>query len=180
MVNTKQPLTKNLKNTYITPKGLSDAKAELEFLKDGFYLEVVTKLYQYERFKGILWNSPDDVWQETQLINFEVQAVRILSHQNQLLHLCHHLSMTDLFNGTIHFLDVKEILEHSKDSLNWNALLEKAKKQHLCNCLYYTLLFIEKFFNINLPHEIYGQLKPNWLKKILLKMFINKLCLRPF
>lgn len=68
MVNTKQPLTKKFKNTYITPKGLSDAKAELEFLKKIKRVQIAERIHQAREYGDLAENSEYDAAMEEQAL----------------------------------------------------------------------------------------------------------------
>lgn len=68
MVSAKQPSTKNLKNTYITPKGLSDAKAELEFLKKIKRVQIAERIHQAREYGDLTENSEYDAAIEEQAL----------------------------------------------------------------------------------------------------------------
>ncbi len=149
-------------------------EADLMFSNKNFVLEIFPNLYQYERFKGILWEKQDTIWQNIRAVNFQSQPLKILSYQDQILHLCYRLCIGNLLKNVIHFLDIKEFITHHKDSLNWEELLDEAKKQNLCNCLYLALVFTKKFFCEDIPGWVIEELKPPWPKRVLISLFINK------
>lgn len=66
MAITKQSLTKNLKNTYITPKGLADAKLELEFLKNTRRFQIAEIIHQAREYGDLAENSEYDAAMEEQ------------------------------------------------------------------------------------------------------------------
>ena len=66
MTIAKQLLTKNLKNTYITPKGLADAKAELEFLKNTRRSQIAEIIHQAREYGDLAENSEYDAAMEEQ------------------------------------------------------------------------------------------------------------------
>lgn len=148
--------------------------ADLMFANNNLVLEAFPNLYQYERFKGILWSKQNDIWGNSRLVNLEDQQFRILSSKDQILHLCQHICIEHLLNNVVHFLDIRELIGHHKNSLNWVELLDEARKQNLSSCLYYALLFTKKFFCADIPDWVLEELKPLWPKRIFINLFIDK------
>ncbi len=68
MVSVKQPSTQNFKNTYITPKGLSDAKTELEFFKNTKRAQIAERIHQAREYGDLTENSEYDVAIEEQAL----------------------------------------------------------------------------------------------------------------
>lgn len=68
MTITKQQLTKDSKKTYITPKGLSEAKAELEFLKKTKRAQIAERIHQAREYGDITENSEYDAAMEEQVL----------------------------------------------------------------------------------------------------------------
>lgn len=60
MAFTKQQPAKNLKNTYLTAKGLAEAKAELEHLKKTKRVEIADKIHQAREYGDLTENSEYD------------------------------------------------------------------------------------------------------------------------
>ncbi len=66
MAITRQQLTNNLKNTYVTPKGLADAKEELEFLKNTRRSQIAEIIHQAREYGDLAENSEYDAAMEEQ------------------------------------------------------------------------------------------------------------------
>lgn len=66
MAIAKQSSTKNLKNTYITPKGLVEAKAELEFFKKTKRAQIAERIRQAREYGDLAENSEYDAALEEQ------------------------------------------------------------------------------------------------------------------
>lgn len=60
--------TKSQKNTYLTPKGLADAKAELDHLKKNKRLEIAEKIHQAREYGDLTENSEYDSAMEDQAL----------------------------------------------------------------------------------------------------------------
>ncbi|MDD5147060.1 MAG: transcription elongation factor GreA [Candidatus Daviesbacteria bacterium] len=66
MAGAKQQLTRNGQNTYITAKGLADAKVELEFLKKTRRVQIAEKIHQAREYGDLTENSEYDAALEEQ------------------------------------------------------------------------------------------------------------------
>lgn len=64
----KQRVTKDSKNTYLTPKGLSEAKAELEYLKKTKRLQIAERIHQAREYGDLAENSEYDAAMEEQAL----------------------------------------------------------------------------------------------------------------
>lgn len=61
-----QTSNKEIKNTYLTPKGLSDARVELEFLKKTKRVQIAERIHQAREYGDITENSEYDAAVEEQ------------------------------------------------------------------------------------------------------------------
>lgn len=61
-------LTKDSKKTYITPTGLSEAKAELEFLKKTKRVQIAERIHQAREYGDLAENSEYDTAMEEQAL----------------------------------------------------------------------------------------------------------------
>lgn len=66
MAITKQTVTNNLKDTYVTPKGLANAKTELEFLKFTRRSQIADVIHQAREYGDLAENSEYDAALEEQ------------------------------------------------------------------------------------------------------------------
>src|SRR3989338_1855453 len=60
MTKINTAFTRSIKNTYLTAKGLVDAKAELAFLKKNKRLEIAEKIHQARQYGDLTENSEYD------------------------------------------------------------------------------------------------------------------------
>lgn len=68
MAMAKQRFTKDSKNTYLTPKGLSEAKAELEYLKKTKRFQIAERIHQAREYGDLAENSEYDAAMEEQAL----------------------------------------------------------------------------------------------------------------
>lgn len=68
MAIAKQSSTKSSKQTYLTQKGLSDAKTELEYLKKTKRTEIAEKIHQAREYGDLTENSEYDSAMEEQAL----------------------------------------------------------------------------------------------------------------
>ena len=73
---------KNSKNTYLTPKGLEEARAELEFLKKNKRAEIAERIHQAREYGDLTENSEyDSAMEDQSLIENRIAALEgILKH----------------------------------------------------------------------------------------------------
>ncbi len=64
--NSKSPI--KTKNVYLTPKGLSEAKAELEYLKKTKRVEIAERIHQAREYGDLTENSEYDTAMEDQAL----------------------------------------------------------------------------------------------------------------
>ena len=76
------PVKKDLKNTYLTSKGLSEAKTELEYLKDTKRKEIAQKIQQAREYGDLTENSEYDQAMEDQSMaeNRIAELEEVLKH----------------------------------------------------------------------------------------------------
>lgn len=91
-----------------------------------------------------------------------------------LLYLSVHLVNSSRFSQLRYVCDINELLRKYKDRLNWNDIMEKAKKWRLSNSLYAALKLSKELLNSDLPPEVLKKLKPNFLSLILIESFADK------
>src|SRR3990167_7126814 len=68
MTKINTAFTRSIKNTYLTPKGLVEAKAELAFLKKNKRLEIAEKIHQARQYGDLTENSEYDSAMEDQAL----------------------------------------------------------------------------------------------------------------
>lgn len=61
-------IKKNVKNTYLTPQGLAEAKSELEFLKKNKRAEIAERIHQARQYGDLTENSEYDTAMEDQAL----------------------------------------------------------------------------------------------------------------
>lgn len=89
MAIAKQSVAKKLKDTYITPKGLVDAKAELEFLIRTKRAQIAERIHQAREYGDLAENSEYDAALEEQSLAENriseleniLKSVRIIENQ---------------------------------------------------------------------------------------------------
>jgi len=113
--------------------------------------------------------SNQSIWQDA--IRVKIQGIDVLvpSPEDHLLILSLGLLRHRYF-GLIWFCDIRELINHYKEKINWQRLLEKAKQKRVANFLYYGLLFSHQMLEAKIPFEILKCLKPNYLRH---KVFIH-------
>jgi hypothetical protein len=70
--------------------------------------------------------------------------------------------------------DIGQIIKFYGDSINWHPLMEKAKNWKSMKPLYYTLYLCKEVLDIQIPKNIYDQLKSSEIERKLFDFSISK------
>ena len=120
----------------------------------------------YERIEGL--------WRGTRLVEEDGMYYCEFKEEELLLYLSVHLVSSSCFRQLRYVCDINELLPKYKDILDWNSLLEKAKIWNVPSSLYTSLALSRNLFGTEIPPEVLDKLRPNLLKFIFIKIFVNK------
>jgi len=113
-------------------------------------------------------------WQGTRLVEVDNINYYEFKQEKLLLYLSCHLVNSSCFRELRYICDINELLCRYKDALDWNDIIEKARRWQLSNSLYAAIKLSKDFFGSDVSNEVLRELKPSFLKIILLKIFANK------
>lgn len=118
--------------------------------------------------------SIQELWQEAGYFNLDGQKILMLSNEDALLYL------STISISTLEFVQLKYIYDIHRlatvfgKELDWNKLLRKAKHSNLENCLYFPLKFSKILFSTDIPNTFLDEIKPGWLTRKLISIWINE------
>jgi hypothetical protein len=105
--------------------------------------------------------STTGLWERAVPVEIYQAAVRVLSPEDLLLHLCLHSCQMDLFRGGLRpLVDVSELLHRAGTELDWQVLLQRAAQWRLTKCLYLVLHLVEELLGCSPPEGILDSLRP--------------------
>ncbi|MFQ6061743.1 MAG: nucleotidyltransferase family protein [Methanosarcinales archaeon] len=115
----------------------------------------------------------DKMWNNARSANIASVDVLVLSPEDLLLHSCIHLPK-HRYERLIWFCDIYEIIK-SYD-INWNSVIEIAKKYRVKTLVYYGLYFTDKLLGPTIPEKVLKELKPPYFQRLLfIKLLENVL-----
>lgn len=97
-----------------------------------------------------------------------------LKDEELLLFLCVHIVSSGCFSELKHICDINELLHKSTGSLDWESVIEKAKKLKVSSSIYAAFKAANEFFGGGAPEWALKKLKPNVLSLMLIKLFANR------
>lgn len=116
----------------------------------------------------------EGLWRGTRLVNEDSISYYEFKEEELLLYLSAHLVNSGCCTQLKYICDINELLREYKHLLDWERIIEKAKEWRLSNSLYTALRLSKSLFDSRLPPGVLPKLKPNFLKLILIKVFVNK------
>lgn len=116
----------------------------------------------------------EGIWKGSRLVEEEGICFYELEEEELLLYLSAHFVNSSRFRQLRYVCDINELLYKYKEKLDWGSMVEKAKEWKLSNSLYVALKLSKDLFDSDFPLEALKKLKPNVLKQILIKLFVNK------
>ncbi len=103
------------------------------------------------------------VWERTKHEEIEGIKTRVLCPEDVLLHLCHHLAFHHLFDfgGLRTLCDIREIIKHYGENLNWHVLCDRAEEWQIGNTIYVVMLIGKELVEANVPDYLFQRLYPD-------------------
>lgn len=116
----------------------------------------------------------EGLWRGVRLVEEDGVSYYELREEELLLFLSAHLVNSSRFQELLYVCDINELLDKNRDMLNWNSIVEKARRWKLSNSLYVALKLSQDLLGSDLPPQVLRKLKPNFLKFALIRIFLNK------
>lgn len=99
----------------------------------------------------------EKLWEQSEQVDFEGYNVRILSTEEQLLHLCHHLYLHIDGYRTVSlywFCDIDEWIRRAGDDLDWNMFYDMADSIGISCQVESVLHIVKKHWDTPVPERI--------------------------
>ncbi|MGH7311561.1 MAG: nucleotidyltransferase domain-containing protein [Candidatus Rokuibacteriota bacterium] len=116
-----------------------------------------------------LLSDPRYVWNETEGRQVWNRAIRIrvageetwgLCPEDLLLYLAMHLAVHHGLAGLLWYWDLALLLGQWTDSLDWDAVTQRASRWRVGTALYFALLGCQRFFDVSAPGAVMARLRP--------------------
>ncbi|HHT9139665.1 MAG TPA: nucleotidyltransferase domain-containing protein [Candidatus Tripitaka californicus] len=103
--------------------------------------------------------SLERMWQTALPVEIEGHPSLIFAPHHQLLHLSVH-ALRHTYDRLILLYDMHLVIEHYRESLDWERLVKEAREFGLSRPVYYGLYLTRLFLNTNIPEHVMNQLRP--------------------
>ena len=118
--------------------------------------------------------SIQKLWQEARYFDLGDQKILVPSHEDHLIYLSL-ISISALEFVQLKYLyDMHRLITIFGKELVWERLLDKARQLKLENCLYFPLNLSKILFLTDIPNALLERLRPNWLTRSLINVWINE------
>jgi hypothetical protein len=116
-----------------------------------------------------LVSDPRYSWDEREGLTVWDRAIRVrvagedalgLCPEDLLLYLAVHLAVHHALTGLLWYYDLFLVLERWADTLDWEALVERASRWRVRGALYFALLGLEMLFGAHAPAGVMARIEP--------------------
>ncbi|OGW83548.1 MAG: hypothetical protein A2987_04055 [Omnitrophica bacterium RIFCSPLOWO2_01_FULL_45_10] len=128
--------------------------------------DITMMLRSRERIEG-LWNGAR-LREEDGISYYDFEKEELL------LYLSAHFTNSSCLAQLRYVCDINELLRKYENSLDWNSIINKAKRFRLSNSLYSALKMSKEFFNPHISPAALREIKPNFVKRIWIERFMDK------
>ena len=110
---------------------------------------------------------PDQIWAHARALTIAGHPAYVPSPEDQLLHAALHFAWShEMTFGAFRTLrDVEQIV--ARNTLDWNALIERARQSRGATCVYWTLRLARDLAGVGVPTPVLDQLSPRLPNRVL-------------
>lgn len=109
---------------------------------------------------GLASRDIEGFWQRAITVQVADTLIRVLSLEDQLIHLCAHAHYHG-YTRLSWFSDLAFIVRDHGAELNWGRLIETTRIEEAQVPVYYSLYFLEQLLGIQIPIEVLNALRPD-------------------
>ncbi|MCJ8277404.1 MAG: nucleotidyltransferase family protein [Bdellovibrionales bacterium] len=109
---------------------------------------------------------------EVDLKESQVKGFKLLSPENQLIHLCGHLAFQHTYLKLFWLMDIFKFVEQSKDKIDWKLFWQQAQASRLYKSCYFTLFLCQKL-GLNIQPIVYMAPKKSRISMFVLKKLVD-------
>lgn len=138
--------------------------------KDNFCIDLHWNLSRHWQRDAVL----EEMWKDAHEEYLEGIPYLSLSLEDTLIYLSVHLADGDGYRQLIHICDIARFIHIFKNKIDFEKLLDKARRYHLTNSLYYGLWLSHQNFGSEIGDGILKALKPGLFKRMLVYPFVRR------
>lgn len=146
------------------PKLIAEAVVqELKYWSESDHL-LVEVHFEDLLYAGLAARDVQGFWDRSRFIEVEGLPVRVMSLEDQLVHLCAHLHY-DGAKRLNWFSDIVIIIRDHADELDWQLVVDVARREEAQVPVYYALRYVSGFVGVEPPPGIMEALRPDWFRR---------------
>lgn len=138
------------------PYELSYWQPELELRVEIHYDDILNA--------GLAARDREGFWRRARVITIEETPVKVMSLEDQLIHLCMHLHYHG-YTRLNAFTEIAFIVRDHAGQLDWAQLIETARIEEAEVGVYYTLHFLDQLLGVKTPAHILTALRPDRFRR---------------
>lgn len=120
---------------------------------------------------GLVSRDIDGFWQRAITLDIQGVAVKALSPEDQLIHLCAHMHYHG-YTRLNWFTDIALIMRNQTRPLDWDRVCQIAAHEDTRLPVYYSLYFLEKLMQIAAPPSVIDRLRPDGMRQRLHEFYM--------
>jgi hypothetical protein len=113
---------------------------------------------------GLASCDVEGFWQRARTVEIESASVKVLSLEDQLIHLCVHLHRHG-YTRLHCFADIAFIVRDQAVQLDWERLLETVHIEEAAVGVYYSLYYLDKLVGVGVPGDVLAALYPDRFRR---------------
>jgi len=113
---------------------------------------------------GLAARNLDGFWQRSQIIKIDGIPLRVMSLEDQLVHLCMHIHYHG-YNRLNAFTDIALLVRDHAGQLNWDQVLKTVQIEEAQVGVYYTLYYLEQLLRVSAPSHVMTTLRPDRFRR---------------
>jgi len=114
------------------------------------------------------------LWKRSVQVNIDNKKILILSKEDMILSISLHLRRHTRRLILKSIIDVAEILNAGKNTLDWNYIIKYAGDNSMASSLYLSLYLAKELLGATAPSDTMNRVKPNRIKDFLIRMAVNR------
>lgn len=115
---------------------------------------------------GLASRDIEGFWQRARMIDIGDLSIKVLSLEDQLIHLCAHVHYHG-YTRLIWLSDIALIIRDHAADLDWDCIIGTVRTEEAQIPVYYTLQFLERLLGIAAPRDVVAALRPDrWRRRL--------------
>lgn len=114
------------------------------------------------------------IWQRAIPRRYNGMNFLRLSNEDLILYSCLHNASHKFQLPWRFWIDIAEFIKEYSLQINWNYIIENAIQQKTKTPVYFSLYFLQKLLNIEIPSFVQKALEPNPIKKKTILIFLHR------